>query len=180
MVRDCVGNCVPLFFLALVFDMGGLAVLLVGIFGNLNMDGRFYGDFLVYTGSLVIFLSLVWWILWYTGNVKLHSEAEVEDSATVDVSLTHWARKLSERLSNGGKTTQAAVEMGHGQEMRGTVPVHALTRVTWEYDSMSGHDNKGYDTNADGVPCERSVEMGVLQDSAAPVGTVDGKAARLL
>uniref|UniRef100_A0A3Q1G5M6 Transmembrane protein 238a n=1 Tax=Acanthochromis polyacanthus TaxID=80966 RepID=A0A3Q1G5M6_9TELE len=89
----CVGNCAPLFFLALVFDAVGLIVLLVGIFGNLNLDGRFYGDFLIYTGSVIIFLSLVLWVLWYTGNVQMYTGEKV---SSIDTNFTHWARKLSE------------------------------------------------------------------------------------
>uniref|UniRef100_A0A8C2ZD60 Transmembrane protein 238 n=1 Tax=Cyclopterus lumpus TaxID=8103 RepID=A0A8C2ZD60_CYCLU len=98
MAHSCVGNCAPLFFLAVVFDAAGLVVLLVGIFGNLNVDGRFYGDFLIYTGSLVISLSLMWWVLWYTGNVQLYAE---DRTSSLDISFTQWARKLSERLSKG-------------------------------------------------------------------------------
>uniref|UniRef100_A0A8C4H231 Transmembrane protein 238 n=1 Tax=Dicentrarchus labrax TaxID=13489 RepID=A0A8C4H231_DICLA len=99
MAHSCVGNCAPLFFLAVLFDAAGLAVLLVGIFGNLKLDGRFYGDFLIYTGSVIISLSLVWWVLWYTGNVQLYAE---DKAGSLDINFTHWARKLSERLSNGG------------------------------------------------------------------------------
>uniref|UniRef100_A0A8C7Z6R3 Transmembrane protein 238 n=1 Tax=Oryzias sinensis TaxID=183150 RepID=A0A8C7Z6R3_9TELE len=93
MAPSCVGRCAPLLFLALGFDVAGLVVLLVGIFGNVNRQGRWYGDFLVYTGSIIIFLSLVWWVLWYTGNVQLYAE----DTISLDVTFTQWARKLSER-----------------------------------------------------------------------------------
>uniref|UniRef100_A0A3B3ULN3 Transmembrane protein 238 n=1 Tax=Poecilia latipinna TaxID=48699 RepID=A0A3B3ULN3_9TELE len=107
-----VGKCLLFFFLALAFDAGGLAMLLVGIFGNLTADGRFYGDFLIYTGSIIIFFSLMWWVLWYTGNVHLYAPGYRRDS--LDASLTQWARKLSERFSKGGggkKPLEAAEEV---------------------------------------------------------------------
>lgn len=182
MARNCVGNCVPVFFLAVLFDVCGLVVLLVGIFANLNVDGRFYGDFLIYTGSLVIFLSLIWWILWYTGNVKVYSE-DLE-SAAVDINFTHWARKLSERLSQSGMKTLEAGEkkknMGSGKEMNGEVPVHAPSRITWGNDCVSGHDNRGYDRSTDSAPSEKTVEMDIMKNSEVLLQTVDGKAERLL
>ncbi|XP_042364065.1 transmembrane protein 238-like [Plectropomus leopardus] len=189
MAPRCVGNCAPIFFLAVVFDAIGLIVLLVGIFGNLNLHGRFYGDFLIYTGSLVIFLSLIWWVLWYTGNVQLYAEDRTS-SLDLDINFTHWARKLSERLSKGGKKPLDAGQekkksMGNGKEMNGTVRSVAPCRVTWEGGSsggaVSGHDNKGFDGWPEcAAPAEKNVELGVLKCSDVALQAADGKAERLL
>ncbi|KAJ0060594.1 hypothetical protein NL108_016445 [Boleophthalmus pectinirostris] len=175
MARTCVGNWAPIFYLALLFDVAGLVILLVGIFGNLRLDGRFYGDFLIYTGALIIFLSLVWWVLWYTGNVQLYPGLDRHatwGSGSSDVSFSHWARKLSKRLS-GSSVKRADWEaekkhaMANGKEVKG---------VPWEK-RASGHENKGFDAGPEAVD-SKNVELGVL-------GSADGaprqdKAERLL
>lgn len=59
------GRCSHFFWLGVAFDAVGVAVLFTGVFANL----LFY-DMLLYLGSIIIFVSLLWWISWYTGNIE--------------------------------------------------------------------------------------------------------------
>ncbi|XP_061605786.1 transmembrane protein 238-like [Phyllopteryx taeniolatus] len=96
------GRCVCCFWLAVAFDIVGLLVLLIGVFVNV-----FFYDLLIYAGAIVIFLSLVWWVFWYSGNIEVLS-VELED----DVGLVKKdkgalggiggaVRRLSNRVSSG-------------------------------------------------------------------------------
>ncbi|EHB15167.1 hypothetical protein GW7_10745 [Heterocephalus glaber] len=67
--RSSLGRCKHFFWLGVVFDTVGVAVLFTGVFADL----LFY-DMLLYLGSIIIFLSLLWWISWYTGNIELLPE----------------------------------------------------------------------------------------------------------
>lgn len=166
----CPGKCVPLFLLAIVFDTAGLVMLLVGIFGNLSSGDHFYGDFLIYTGSIIIFLSLVWWVLWYTVNVQLFAEEKPGSF----ISFTHWAGKLPERLSKSGVSPLAGgvgekmkKNVGNGKVSCGTVCGAAPCRVTWEDSgrsgSVSGHYNRGFDGGTEYA--NTNVELGLLGGS---------------
>nr|XP_046272595.1 transmembrane protein 238-like [Scatophagus argus] len=101
-VYQGLGRCVCCFWLAVAFDIVGLLVLLVGVFVNV-----FFYDLLIYAGAIVIFLSLVWWVFWYSGNIEV-PPAELED----DVGLlkkdkgafggiSGAVRRLSSRVSSG-------------------------------------------------------------------------------
>ncbi|KAI4900525.1 hypothetical protein NFI96_020089 [Prochilodus magdalenae] len=169
MAPRCIGSCVPLFVLGVVFDVIGLVVLLVGVFANLRVDGRFYGDFLIYTGSIIVFLSLIWWVMWYTGNITLSSE-DLEKARTLD-NFAHWAHKLSKRLSKSGVKSLEAGEKklaaGDGKDAaKEPVPIHLPTRVKWPDPEVAGHDNGAFERTSE-MPSdsEKTVELDILKNS---------------
>uniref|UniRef100_A0A4W6CNE2 Transmembrane protein 238 like n=1 Tax=Lates calcarifer TaxID=8187 RepID=A0A4W6CNE2_LATCA len=55
--------------LAVILDVVGLVLFFVGIFAPLS-----FWDFFVLSGPLLIFLSLVFWIFWYLGNLTVSEE----------------------------------------------------------------------------------------------------------
>ncbi|KAG7282263.1 hypothetical protein CRUP_033790 [Coryphaenoides rupestris] len=94
------GNCACAFWLAIAFDVLGLLILLTGVFANV-----FFYDFLIYAGAIIIFLSLIWWVFWYTGNIEVSPE-ELEDDVGLppkhDIEgIADTVRSLSRRLSHG-------------------------------------------------------------------------------
>lgn len=151
-----VGGCVPLFLLALAFDVVGLILLFIGIFANLRFDGRFYGDFFIYTGSLVVFVSLFCWLMWYAGNVPVSEE---DDSKKRSSGIALLARKLSERLSQKlrGEQRVCRVEDGDGSQVGSTAPRKA-SRVTWG--KSTAYHNEGYDDCLDSPVEEKPAVTG--------------------
>lgn len=143
----------PLFLIAVVLDLLGLTLLFVGIFANLQVDERFYGDFLIYTGSLIIFLSLGFWIMWYVWNVPVSEDDGLRKSHSVVVKL---ARKLTERLSQKlkGEEQVKCVEDEDGSQV--SAPPAKASRVTWG--KSTAYNNEGYDASLDSPTAEDEVE----------------------
>lgn len=65
-LTQAIGRCVPAFYIAVIFDLVGILLLLLGIFASFST-----WDFFIYTGAIIIALSLVFWVLWYTFNVEI-------------------------------------------------------------------------------------------------------------
>ncbi|XP_026551867.1 transmembrane protein 238-like [Pseudonaja textilis] len=70
MARNCYGRCAIFLAIALIMDVAGLTLLLVGGVGRPTVDGRPFQDFLMLTGGLLLFLSLLCWLFWYSGNLS--------------------------------------------------------------------------------------------------------------
>nr|XP_055196538.1 proline-rich protein 36-like [Nyctereutes procyonoides] len=87
------GRCRHFFWLAVVFDAVGAALLFTGVFVDL-----FFYDLLLYLGSIVIFFSLLWWVFWYTGNIELTAEEAAKSPAAVRSSSSP-ADALGRRIS---------------------------------------------------------------------------------
>ncbi|KAK1162205.1 hypothetical protein AOXY_G18546 [Acipenser oxyrinchus oxyrinchus] len=63
------GRCVPIIVIALVCDVVGVVLLLLGIFSHF-----IYWDFFIYTGAIILSLSLIFWIFWYSVNLEVSYE----------------------------------------------------------------------------------------------------------
>lgn len=137
-----IGGCVPLFLIALALDVVGVILLFVGIFANLRLDGRFYGDFFIYTGSLLVFTSLFCWIMWYAGNIPASEDYGVKKRSG---GIALLARKLSERLSEKlrGEPRMCPVVREDDGSRVGETPPRKASRVTWG--KSTAYRNEGYD-----------------------------------
>uniref|UniRef100_A0A8C7D4B0 Si:dkey-16i5.8 n=1 Tax=Oncorhynchus kisutch TaxID=8019 RepID=A0A8C7D4B0_ONCKI len=78
-----VGRCKCAFWFAVSHDVVGVFILLTGVFADI-----FCHDLFIYAGAVIIFLSLIWWVFWFSGNIEVPPE-ELED----DVGLVKLKNK---------------------------------------------------------------------------------------
>lgn len=94
-----VGRCKCSFWFAVAHDILGVFIILVGVFGGLVVH-----DLFVYSGAIIIFFSLIWWVFWYTGNIDVSPNELEDDVGLMKVKksgLSQVVRRVSDRLSNG-------------------------------------------------------------------------------
>ncbi|KAM6222680.1 transmembrane protein 238 [Rhynchocyon petersi] len=102
------GRCRLALLLAVALDVAGMAALLTGVFAQLQVRGRDFGDLLIYSGALLVFLSLLGWILWYTGNIEISRQELERDYGLRPSALARLARKISRRWSAPASGARAA------------------------------------------------------------------------
>lgn len=94
---DGLSHCKLALAFAVLMDLLGVTSLLLGVFAPLEIQGRDFGDLLVYSGALLVLLSLAGWVLWYSGNIEgLRTKKEL--GGTVGGAVDRLARSLSRRI----------------------------------------------------------------------------------
>ncbi|XP_068616683.1 transmembrane protein 238-like [Brachionichthys hirsutus] len=94
---DGLSHCKLVLAFAVLMDLLGVALLLLGVFATLEVNGRDFGDLFVYTGALLVLFSLAGWVLWYSGNIEGLTSAK-ELGGTVGGAVDRIARSLSRRI----------------------------------------------------------------------------------
>lgn len=117
-----VGRCKCSFWFAVAHDILGVLIMMVGVFGGLIIH-----DLFIYAGAIIIFLSLIWWVFWYSGNIDVPPEELEDDVGMMKLKnrrLSRVVRRVSSRLSgrirdslrwsgrNNSNPVNAGTEMG--------------------------------------------------------------------
>lgn len=93
---DGLSHCKLALVFAVLMDLLGVTALLVGVFAPLEIKGRDFGDLLVYSGALLVLLSLGGWVMWYSGNIE--GLTSRKDLGHIGSAVDRLARTLSRRI----------------------------------------------------------------------------------
>ncbi|XP_036165947.1 uncharacterized protein LOC118656610 [Myotis myotis] len=117
----CLGRCRHFFWLGVAFDAVGATVLFVGIFSDLI----FY-DLLLYLGSIIIFLSLLWWVFWYTSNIELSPE----DTWKRPIHMGALSQQVSLTLNITGNLARVRRGQRHRRLLESAASILSTTLLT--------------------------------------------------
>ncbi|XP_058261057.1 transmembrane protein 238-like [Hemibagrus wyckioides] len=119
-LKRIIGQCAPLFFLAVTFDLVGFLVLLVGLAASPRIGDRVYGDFLAITGAILMFFGLGMWVLWYAGNLgadgKRAGFGRITRKLTERVSTVRWRGESRKTQQDEQEMEEEEVEVGEQEE----------------------------------------------------------------
>lgn len=93
-----VGRCKCPFWFAVFHIILGVGIMMVGTFA-----GFFIHDLILYAGAIIIFLSLIWWVFWYVGNIDVPPVELVDDVGLLkqkNRGLGQVVRTVSQRISS--------------------------------------------------------------------------------
>lgn len=89
-------HCKVALAFAIVFDIFGFTALFLGLFAPLEVNGRDFGDLLVYTGVLFVLISLGAWVMWYSGNIE--GMPPQKELSRIGTAVDRLARNLSRKI----------------------------------------------------------------------------------
>ncbi|XP_012730632.1 transmembrane protein 238a [Fundulus heteroclitus] len=93
---DGLSHCKLALVFAVVMDILGVTSLLVGVFASLEIQGKDFGDLLVYSGALLVLFSMAGWVLWYSGNIEgLHLQKDFHGMGSA---VDRLARSVSRKI----------------------------------------------------------------------------------
>lgn len=93
-----VGRCKCPFWFAVCHVVLGVGLMMVGTFA-----GFFIHDLILYGGAIIIFLSLIWWVFWYVGNIDVPPGELTDDVGLIkpkNRGLSQVVRTVSQRISS--------------------------------------------------------------------------------
>ncbi|XP_061676042.1 transmembrane protein 238-like [Syngnathoides biaculeatus] len=93
---DGLSHCKLALAFAVLMDVLGAVALLMGVFAPLEVKGQDFGDLLVYTGALLVLMSLCGWVLWYSGNIE--GLTHKKELGHVGSAVDRLARNLSRKI----------------------------------------------------------------------------------
>lgn len=93
-----VGRCTCPFWFAVSHVILGTGLMMVGMFA-----GFLIHDLILYAGAIIIFLSLIWWMFWYVGNIDVPPGELVDDVGLIKLKnrgMNQVVRTVSQRITD--------------------------------------------------------------------------------
>ncbi|KAK3551220.1 hypothetical protein QTP70_013834 [Hemibagrus guttatus] len=94
--NEGLAHCKFILVFAITMDLLGITIVLMGVFVPLEVKGQDFGDLLVYSGVVLVLMSMVGWVMWYSGNIE--GLSLTKDLGYKRNAVDRLARTLSRRI----------------------------------------------------------------------------------